>query len=308
VSGSYSPGDVFLFRGLGKGAYAAGAKLLSINGAPARAGLASSVAITDWDGDGKLDLIVGNINGGVSLLRNASKGGKLEFEAPRRLLGTSGLERVNSDAAPLVVDWNGDGIADLIVGADDGSITLFKGKGAGNAHTLEPGIKLIPSLTIAQRESKSVPVDPATGELMLPPLERPLIRSKPAVYDWNGDGKLDLIVGDFEYFMGAPRELTVEERRKKEELEQQWRTLDHSIQELIHTATLRASAELGVSDSWSYPHSRDRERVNARRDSILDADPHYAELSQQSKELSSKLDVFKPKYSSHGFVWVYLRK
>jgi hypothetical protein len=305
VSGSYAPGDIYLFKGLGKGAFAECQLLLQPNGEPARAGLASSVAIADWDRDGHLDLVVGNINGDVSFLRNASKKARTAFDAPRSLLDDGRLQRVSGDAGPLVVDWDGDGVSDLLVGSNDGSVTFFKGAGPSGAPELALGVPLIAPL----RESDMTlhaPVDPKTGELTLPPLDRSMLRSKVAVYDWNGDGKLDILVGDFVSALGPEPELDAEEQHSRDEVEKQWRKLNAEIQSLSHAATLRASAELGIRDEWSYPASR--RMVAARRDQILEADPRYVEIRTEATALWNKLDKFKAKHATHGFVWVYLRK
>ncbi|MBC2592641.1 VCBS repeat-containing protein [Ruficoccus amylovorans] len=70
----------------------------------------------DWDGDGKLDLLVNSTN--ITFLRNISeKPGEWLFEDqgfvdPRHLGGHS--------TSPGIVDWNADGIPDLLVGAEDG--------------------------------------------------------------------------------------------------------------------------------------------------------------------------------------------
>jgi hypothetical protein len=298
---------VFLFKGLGRGAFAERAALSFRDGTPALAGLASAVCVVDWDRDGKLDLVVGDINGAVSFLRNASSDGKLAFEAPRNLIGTGQLSRVSGDAGPLVVDWDGDGVLDLLVGCDDGSVTFFKGQNADGPPRLAAGVKIVPSLDYEQLRGRR-PLDPKTGEIVLPTFERSLLRSKPAVYDWNGDGKLDLLVGDFVSFLGDEPQLDAEATRTKDDFERRARAVDGEIEELSHAATMQASAELGVGDSWSYPNSAARHRVSERRDSILRANPRHEELQSQSRDLASKLAPFRPKYAAHGFVWVYLRK
>lgn len=83
ISGSYWPGDITWFRGLGDGKFAAGEILQDKDGKDLNAGgpwknknspdmdsLAASPWLVDWDGDQDLDLLVGNIAGHVILIEN----------------------------------------------------------------------------------------------------------------------------------------------------------------------------------------------------------------------------------------------
>jgi hypothetical protein len=76
------------------------------------------MCFADWDGDGKLDLLVNSRS--IDLYRNVStKKHPWSFKAsgaldPRRLAGHT--------TSPTVVDWNRDGKPDLLVGAEDGRL------------------------------------------------------------------------------------------------------------------------------------------------------------------------------------------
>ncbi len=70
----------------------------------------------DWDGDGKLDLLVNSLN--VDFFKNVStKPGEWVFENKGPV---DGVRLAGHSTAPGTVDWNGDGIPDLVVGAEDG--------------------------------------------------------------------------------------------------------------------------------------------------------------------------------------------
>jgi hypothetical protein len=69
ISGSW-PGELCLFRGLGKGKFAARQTLKDRDGKVINLGRASTVSAADWLGSGKLDLLVGDIEGDVYRLPN----------------------------------------------------------------------------------------------------------------------------------------------------------------------------------------------------------------------------------------------
>ena len=73
--------------------------------------------MADWDGDGKLDLLVNSQN--VNILRQVTSNdrGDLLF---RDLGPVDSRVLAGHDTAPAVVDWNRDGTLDLVVGAEDG--------------------------------------------------------------------------------------------------------------------------------------------------------------------------------------------
>jgi hypothetical protein len=77
--------------------------------------------MTDWDRDGKIDLLVNSVN--VNFLKNVSDGeSEWVFEdqgpvADRKLAGHS--------TAPAIGDWTGDGEERLLIGAEDGFFYYF---------------------------------------------------------------------------------------------------------------------------------------------------------------------------------------
>ena len=74
------------------------------------------LCIVDWDGDGKRDLLLNSAS--VTLLRNAGKqDGSVIFEEAGSL---SGRRLAGHTTSPTTVDWDGNGVRDLLIGAEDG--------------------------------------------------------------------------------------------------------------------------------------------------------------------------------------------
>ena len=95
-------------------------------------GGSSAPAAGDVDGDGDMDLIVGGVGGAVKFLRNTgSPFGPQLVEVGGAM---SGLANWPTGAVhPALADWNGDGLADLAVGSDDGVLRFYQAQAAGAA-------------------------------------------------------------------------------------------------------------------------------------------------------------------------------
>ena len=134
--------------------------------------------VVDWDRDGLPDLVMLNHQGYLSLFRRARCGSALCLLPPERIFvepngrflnlsagrgGRSGRRKIET------VDWDADGDLDLITDSDDGPL-WYENIG-----------------------SQAKPVMRLRG---------PILRAKlaghnptPNAADWNGDGRLDLLVG-----------------------------------------------------------------------------------------------------------------
>ncbi|HUT30477.1 MAG TPA: FG-GAP-like repeat-containing protein [Sedimentisphaerales bacterium] len=90
------------------------------------------LCMTDWDGDGRLDLLVNSRN--INFFRNISKeSGEYVFEdtgmVDERILA-------GHSTSPTVVDWDNNGIPELLVGAEDGFVYYITNPHAPDADAL----------------------------------------------------------------------------------------------------------------------------------------------------------------------------
>ena len=94
----------------------AGGKPLRLNAGLAGRSGRRKLCVTDWDGDGRLDLLLNSAN--ANLLRQVdARDGRWLFE-DRGPLSDQNVE--GHDVSPTVVDFNGDGVPDFLGGAEDG--------------------------------------------------------------------------------------------------------------------------------------------------------------------------------------------
>jgi TolB-like protein len=164
-------GYLHLFLNQGDGNLAAGV-MVKAGGKDLDTGSRANPCVTDWNEDGKKDLVMGNGSGEIFVYLNEGTNQQPVFGKPLKLNG--GSLDVGSDSAPDVVDWNGDGKKDLVVGNDNGEIFIFINQGTnqeprfnneGEKLPLKVGPDAIPQVLSRGRGLNDLVVADRNGEV-----------------------------------------------------------------------------------------------------------------------------------------------
>ncbi len=98
------------------------AKLLQMNTGIAGKSGRRKLTLTDWNGDGKLDILINSQN--AELWQQVERSdGKWLF---KNLGNLSDTNLAGHDTSPTTVDFDGDGVRDLLLGAEDGRFYFLK--------------------------------------------------------------------------------------------------------------------------------------------------------------------------------------
>ncbi|MFH1896998.1 MAG: PQQ-binding-like beta-propeller repeat protein [Candidatus Desantisbacteria bacterium] len=163
-------------------------KPIKVSGRDIDVGFRSCPIVGDWNGDGGLDLIVGNEDGGSYVFLNTKTrpGEEPAFNASFKVRSQLTGEHIDSPlqlgqySVPFVVDWDNDHKKDLIIGDVDGFVTYFRNSGTDTKN---------PEFSSGFRPQVS------SGQGMID--LKVSGNAVPVAFDWDKDGNKDLIVGDF---------------------------------------------------------------------------------------------------------------
>jgi hypothetical protein len=317
VSGSYDPGELYWFRGLGKGKFAAREVIRDKSGKPILRvpnqkgkveSFGSWMAMVDWNDRGVLDILVGTFDGMMFLRRNVGTRTKPVYSETNEwvMVGDKRL-RVpgGAHANPVIVDWDGDGLWDIITGSADGGVYWYRNIGTKKEPRFGPPVALVPKHEGPGYSEVLSDEEPA----------RPGVRSQIAVTDYDGDGKLDVLLGDFRTCMHIKPTLTA---LQKKEFDAKRAERDHVLTQLLASMDgLRAKWKTVMKDvpqsEWETPENSAKWQAMYKE---MTTSAAYKDLQKQDEKVEKELAAFVVPGKSafgdasivHGHVWLFRRK
>jgi hypothetical protein len=138
----------------------------------------------DWDADGDLDLILGSHGGNFFLRWNEGSSTKPAFATKSIILTNENvaLEIPGHDAVPAIADWDSDGRFDILSGSGTGGAYWLR-----NIGTKEKPAFAKPEVMLQSTDASADSVHPTW----------PGSRTQVCATDYDRDGDLDLLVGDY---------------------------------------------------------------------------------------------------------------
>ncbi len=182
---------------------------------PGRKIRANQWKYADYDGDGALDLIVGvgdwtdygwdnafnaqgewtngPLHGYVYLLRNKGTTEEPDYEKPVKIEAGGAPIDVYGMPSPNLADFDGDGDLDIICGEFVDKFTWFENVGTRTEPKYAAGRQMLDAtaLELSSKDDPASQTDPFRDS----PLAMPLCMITPTAVDWDGDGDVDLVVG-----------------------------------------------------------------------------------------------------------------
>ncbi len=130
--------------------------------------------VVDYNLDGKKDLLIGTYEGKIAIFTNKGTDKTPQFSGYSFLKEKGKDIDVGSHAAPFMVDYNNDGVSDLLVGNREGYLIYYENKGSNHNPLFTSPIVL------KDANGSDISVESY---------------STPSVLDWNHDNKKDIVLG-----------------------------------------------------------------------------------------------------------------
>lgn len=153
--------------------------------------ISASVCAYPQPGGGCTDLIAGG-EGALFFYRFTGRftvGGAPVYAAPAPVLQESASLYAGTLPSPATVDWNGDGVEDIVAGNSEGFVLFFENRGSRETPRFLPGTRV-------QAGGRDIQVQAGYAGSLQGLQEARWGYLSPNAVDWNEDGLPDLVAGD----------------------------------------------------------------------------------------------------------------
>jgi hypothetical protein len=311
---SYDPGHCYAFPSLLNHRLGERLEMIDKSGVPIRSvpgqdkdrmSFGSFYELVDWEDDGDLDILIGRFDGDLKLRINEGTRMEPAFASENLEIRLENEPlRVEAHFCPKVADWDNDGLWDIIAGSEGGSVTFFRNIGKKSMPAFSPGKVLVPAavslgLVAANLDDSQI---------------LPGVRSQVEVVDLNGDGKLDLLLGDYYETFELKANLSTEQRQEVEALISKSRSLRKAYEDK------KKSLRKGVKERYPGDKFYSEEGVKAFETTIatFNTSEEVKDMEKFSTDLEQLISPFlasieapskqRTRADIHGHVWLYLRK
>lgn len=244
-------------------------------------GHCTSAHAWDWDADGDLDILMGDYSTGrLFRIMNHGTGAEPLFEGARIPVEVAGkaFEQEDGLTSHVLVDWDGDGLEDLVTG------------GYGDVYGTDPGAGIWWYRNTGKRGAPAfaaartlVPRSPKGAQ----GATRPDAGIYASVADWNGDGKLDLVAGGYSLWAPPAPELTEADQARIAEL------------------TAKLEEQMDELQAMHAPLFELPEEEQEAAFEKLTSSKAYQELLEAMNSTQEALQQLSPPQMREARVWVY---
>lgn len=251
----------------------------------------TSIALVDWDEDGDQDLILGAYEGALYLCMNEGTPSEPKFAASNLQVMANGspITIEGGLATPRVVDWDADGLFDILCGGSKGAVYYYRNQGKKGEPEFAAAETLISKTTGSVESSSdgSDPMEDYLSSMMVPSKDGlpacPGTSFHIETVDYDGDGDLDLLVGAQSYFRQEQKDLSEAEEEELAEINEKMEGLQEKLMKMYE--------------------GLEREEMQE-----LMEDEEFQKLSNEMNELYERSEELQPSPEPANLIWLYRNK